>query len=1622
MSIINTKSSAVALFYALVLSILFMGCRSSFIITRGNLIRISTIQAQTTGPVLLNTQSTPTSNTIWSYRSPVSNWDITKETIVFTDNIPFVIQTHSSPFYDIVSNSCSSATVSCAIVYSFKTVVTPGTYTVSLGQAWQKNKVSDLNASVVLQVSTIPTHASVVVAYTPTNANPNYIQNTRIWHTTITNDTGETLRLATNMGTPDGYANFDTGQCQQTQWTPDSVCSFATQLGVQNTTAAYGRSGTATVFNRWGQRVINTINFAFQGVTNPVIVVSVASLNTVSPGIDIQTTTTTGIAYTGTVIYTNTNPNPMSMALHFTANIPVSGVYSVGVNNCNSVTLASNQSCTVGIVVSNTNTMGIYGQSLGYSTFQNLEQAQTQSGITTQYTNLTVFTSFDPISSNDISITTSSNVSKQVSNPDILNVGETTTMTLVFTNTDSVGMMHNFTYYITPVSGVTVSNACQMVTLLPLQSCVVTFTIQVFQAPLLINQPLGRITFRNVAGSLIAKQITESIYVFIPTQPSITVTSSFSTNFNMPNNFPIHHSGIATTGTLTYTNVSTSPYLLASNFTVHLDSQGIFTIANNCNGLNLAPGTSCTVGVTVQNTSSYGHHSISFGTITYNNQTSAFTQTVATQSQLYFIGNLILGVSTPSQLSTKPNMATTFYTTLFTGIITTAEVRFINESPDPKQVLQNIVFSSQIAAPFAVINNGCSGTILSPNTYCSVVYAVHGIVTPNMYSQLLGTLQGNGVLTTATYISTQAFYTNFIDTPVLLPSVVATLSATASMPTYFYTTPSNQTLSTVWLTYTNQSAGVQPMTNFTAYITPTTNMTVVLNQCQSVTLNTVAMTGGTQFCTVQLALIANQYGQTMQSLGMAQYSMSGHTYSFTNTTILYAVVSTQPEVTIGVSTQISQNGLAPTVLSTATNATTTTQYTIVFSNTSDDAKEIAKNFTYITQATTQYSIVANTCMGQTLATNQSCTVTIQLTIPTQPTVWALPLGYASFQDLNGLSFNTVNQTGYIQFSGVLTFTIATYTGLAQNLPGTPFMTQNANQSLSSVATVVTVVYTNTANQTAQNIGLSGAIYNSPWSIVSNTCTGNLAPQASCTFSISLSRLTTAAQTNITLPGIFGFNSNSVLYSATNTTMLYVRFIAPFVSYNIVSTLSTISTNPTIFTPIAETITVNTSIVWFINTSTEFTATNINILATISTQFTMQNNCTSSLAPNSSCSVILSVIATSTTTTTLTQQIPNLQYNAIDVSAIIITPTIVLYISFYGYWLIIKAGGDNTCGISINHKLYCWGSNNFGQLGIGIIGGIRSVPQLLTPMTNITHIALGYNHTCAINNLNQLYCWGSNTNGELGIGTSGGDFPTPQLLTPMTNITNIALGVSHTCAVNNLNQLYCWGSNTNGELGIGTSGAAFPTPQLLTPMTNITNIALGYNHTCAVNASNQLYCWGTNSYGQLGIGSFANQSTPQLLTPMTNITDIKLRGFYTCAINIFNQLYCWGSNLDGQLGIGIYGFSAQRSIPQLLTPMTNITNIALSRDHACAINASSQLYCWGNNSYGQLGIGSVGGNFATPQLLVPMTNIINIALGHYHTCSLNHFHQLYCWGRNNTGQFGIGDTTNRPSPTLVPFIF
>jgi len=296
--------------------------------------------------------------------------------------------------------------------------------------------------------------------------------------------------------------------------------------------------------------------------------------------------------------------------------------------------------------------------------------------------------------------------------------------------------------------------------------------------------------------------------------------------------------------------------------------------------------------------------------------------------------------------------------------------------------------------------------------------------------------------------------------------------------------------------------------------------------------------------------------------------------------------------------------------------------------------------------------------------------------------------------------------------------------------------------------------------------------------------------------------------------------------------------------------------------------------------------------------------------------------------------------------------------------------------------------------------------------------------CGIFGDSALKCWGQGADGQLGTGSNVIQF-TPQTVDLGTGRTavSVSLGQYHACAILDDDSLKCWGSNGYGQLGIGSTTQQ-TTPQTVNLGTGRTAVSVsgGQYHTCAVLDDDSLKCWGTNSYGQLGIGSTTQQTTPQTVNLGTGRTAVSVSAGYThtCAILDDESLKCWGVGTAGQLGIGL---NVNQITPQTVGLGTGRTAVSVSAgvQHTCAILDDGSLKCWGYNNYGQLGIGSTT-NQNTPQTVDLGTGrtAVSVSLGRYHTCALLDDDSLKCWGYNNYGQLGIDSTTQQNTPQTVSF--
>ena len=232
---------------------------------------------------------------------------------------------------------------------------------------------------------------------------------------------------------------------------------------------------------------------------------------------------------------------------------------------------------------------------------------------------------------------------------------------------------------------------------------------------------------------------------------------------------------------------------------------------------------------------------------------------------------------------------------------------------------------------------------------------------------------------------------------------------------------------------------------------------------------------------------------------------------------------------------------------------------------------------------------------------------------------------------------------------------------------------------------------------------------------------------------------------------------------------------------------------------------------------------------------------------------------------------------------------------------IAVGAFHTCALTASGDAYCWGFSTSGALGNGATG-VRTSPVAVSGGHSFVSLTAGRSHTCGITTSGETYCWGLNSSGQLGDGTTGNRL-SPSLVIGGLTFASISAGDSHTCALTVSGSAYCWGS-ADGRLGIGDpAGVNTTSPQSVTGGLTFTAISAGETHSCAIATSGEAYCWGSNTGGRLGIGTTDAQSlVPVAVTGGHLFRSIDV-GDHSCAVTTTNQVYCWGPGANGRLGNG-----------------------------------------------------------------------------------------------------------------------
>jgi alpha-tubulin suppressor-like RCC1 family protein len=314
------------------------------------------------------------------------------------------------------------------------------------------------------------------------------------------------------------------------------------------------------------------------------------------------------------------------------------------------------------------------------------------------------------------------------------------------------------------------------------------------------------------------------------------------------------------------------------------------------------------------------------------------------------------------------------------------------------------------------------------------------------------------------------------------------------------------------------------------------------------------------------------------------------------------------------------------------------------------------------------------------------------------------------------------------------------------------------------------------------------------------------------------------------------------------------------------------------------------------------------------------------------------------------------------------------------------------------------------------------------------VATGYGHSCALIQDGTIWCWGNNTDGELGNGATLSASDTvsnvPVKVLGVSQAVSIATGAYHTCAVLSTGIVQCWGNNFDGELGNGKSGAnarsSVPVNVKIDGINDLTNgltVVAGTKNTCVLLLDHSVKCWGDNGYHQLGSGATSastvpvtvvtNSSTPP--SPLSQVSTLALNKDHTCAIQTDGTVFCWGDNGYGQLG----NQSTASTTVAVKAIGIQATAIGVGDTHSCAIVSTGAVQCWGSNSNGELGDNTTIDSI-TPVTAQTSATASVIALGKSHSCAVlnNATGKIECWGLNDYGQLGNGTADDSHVPFEV----
>jgi alpha-tubulin suppressor-like RCC1 family protein len=372
---------------------------------------------------------------------------------------------------------------------------------------------------------------------------------------------------------------------------------------------------------------------------------------------------------------------------------------------------------------------------------------------------------------------------------------------------------------------------------------------------------------------------------------------------------------------------------------------------------------------------------------------------------------------------------------------------------------------------------------------------------------------------------------------------------------------------------------------------------------------------------------------------------------------------------------------------------------------------------------------------------------------------------------------------------------------------------------------------------------------------------------------------------------------------------------------------------------------------------------------------------------------------------------------------------------------VSQGGTTPCAVASNGQVFCWGLDNLGQLGrpatSSCLGGepCSMVPGAVPLLTSsVTQVSTDGAYVCALTAAGAVQCWGDNTNGQLGNGTTTSSTTPVQVVGLTSGVTSISTGGGTACAVTGSGGVVCWGQNVLGQLGNGTTASSTVPVGVTGLSSGMKSVSVGIGFACATSQSGAAFCWGSNELGQLGNGGVSADiclgvvpcsTTPVGVTGLSSGVSAVVvpdGDEFACALKLDGSVVCWGIDTIGQLGDGgtppdfCNPASAGPAGPCALTPvpvsgLSGVTALATGIEAACAVTSGGSAVCWGEL-------------FGTGQSSVPVlmpglaSGISNVTVGSSSACFLTTAGAILCLGDNIFGELGNNSTTYSGVPVPV----